>query len=604
MSETNSSLPHWDMSAVYPGLDSAEFLDSLAQNQADIAALQHLWDAHGIMVRQTAPAVDAELATLFETALAQLNQVLEYTHTLYAYVMGFVATDSRNVVAQARQSELQLQTVQLDQLQTRLTAWLGALDVEALIARSAMAKAHAYALREAKIAAQHLMSPEEEALATELNLTGGRAWATLYNNFSSQITADVVIGDEVQRLPLTAIRNLAFESDRDLRRRAYVAELSAWETHALPIAAALNSIKGQMNVLSRRRNWQTPLDVALFQNHIDRETLEVMLTTAQSFFPDFRRYLKVKARALGLDTLTWYDLFAPVGANSQEWTFSTSQDFIIREFHTFSPRLGGLAEQAFREQWIDAEPRDGKRGGAFCAWVRGGESRILANFKANYGGMSTLAHELGHAYHNLARVGCTYIQRQTPMTLAETASNFCEIIVREAALKLAPPDEQLAILESSLQDATQVIVDITSRYLFETEVFARRQRRELAVAEFNAMMLDSQRATYGDGLDPEYLHPYMWAVKSHYYGSIFYNFPYMFGLLFSLGLFARYREAPGGFLARYDDLLSATGMDDAATLAVRFGMDVRRPEFWEKSLQEIVKDIDRFEQRVTETHSK
>lgn len=598
MSETNPALPHWDLTTIYPGLDSPEFLAGLAQNQADIAALQQLWDAHGIMLRLSPPPVDAALVTLFETALAQFNQASERAHTLFAYVMAFVATDSRNTAAQSRQSELQLQNVQLDQLRTRWTAWLGALDVEALIAQSAAARAHAYALREAKIAAQHLMTPEEEALATELNLTGGRAWATLYNNFSSQISADVVIGGATRRLPLTAIRNLAFEADRDLRRRAYVAELAAWEAHALPIAAAMNSIKGQMLVLSRRRGWAAPLDVALFQNHIDRETLEAMVTTAQRFFPDFRRYLKAKARALGLETLSWYDLAAPVGKSTQEWTFPTTQDFIVREFHAFSPRLGDMAARAFAERWIDAEPRDGKRGGAFCSWVRGDESRVLANFTASYSGMRTLAHELGHAYHNLVRADCTYIQRQTPMTLAETASNFGEMIVREAAFKVAPPEEQLAILESSLQGATQVIVDITSRYLFEAEVFARRQRRELTVEEFNALMLDSQRATYGDGLDADALHPYMWAVKPHYYGSVFYNFPYMFGLLFSLGLFALYREAPAAFLARYDDLLAATGMEDAATLAARFGMDVRRPEFWEKSLQEIVKDIDRFEQRV------
>ncbi len=586
------------MSTVYPGLDSPEFLDSFSQNQADLTALKHLWDAHGMMLRQSPPSVDAELVRLFETALTQFNQVLARSQALSAYVMGFVSTDSRNVAAQACRSELQLQHVQLDQLQTRLIAWLGGLDVETLIAQSAVAQAHAYALREAKTAAQHLMSPEEEALATELDLTGGKAWATLYNNFSSQITGEVVTGEAVQRLPLTAIRNLAFEADRDLRRRAYMAELSAWESHALPIAAALNSIKGQMNSLCHKRGWESPLDFALFQNHIDRETLDVMLATAQSFFPDFRRYLKAKARALGVPALAWYDLFAPVGMSAHEWTFPVVQDFLVQVFHDFSPRLGGLAERAFRERWIDAEPRDGKRGGAFCSWVREGESRILTNFKATYAGMSTLAHELGHAYHNLTRSGCTCIQRRTPMTLAETASNFCEILVREAAYKVASPEEQFVILEASLQDATQVIVDITSRYLFETEIFYRRQRRELAVSEFNAMMGDSQRATYGDGLDGALLHPYMWAVKSHYYSSAFYNFPYMFGLLFSLGLFAYYQEAPELFMAHYDDFLANTGMEDAATLAARFGIDVRRPAFWEKSLQGIVRDIDRFEQRV------
>jgi oligoendopeptidase F len=262
--------------------------------------------------------------------------------------------------------------------------------------------------------------------------------------------------------------------------------------------------------------------------------------------------------------------------------------------------MGAMAERAFCERWIDAEPRDGKRGGAFCAWLRKDESRILANFNPAYGGMSTLAHELGHAYHNLACARRTYLQRQTPMTLAETASNFCEVMIREAALKTASPAEQLTILEASLQDACQVVVDITSRFLFEKEVFERRQQRELSADELNEIMLESQRATYGDGLDPEKLHPYMWAVKPHYYNVAFYNFPYMFGLLFSLGLYARYREAPGPFLASYDDLLSATGMNDAASLAARFGIDVRSPAFWRDSLGLIAEDVSQFERLVTE----
>jgi oligoendopeptidase F len=208
--------------------------------------------------------------------------------------------------------------------------------------------------------------------------------------------------------------------------------------------------------------------------------------------------------------------------------------------------------------------------------------------------MGTLAHELGHAYHNLARANRTYIQRQTPMTLAETASNFCEIMMRDAALSSAPPAEELAIIEASLQDACQVVVDITSRYLFEKAVFERRQARELAVEELNAIMMESQRATYGAGLDSDQLHPYMWAAKPHYYGAIFYNFPYMFGLLFSLGLYARYQETPETFLADYDDLLSATGMADAATLAARYDIDLHDPAFWRSSLDLIVADVNRF----------
>jgi oligoendopeptidase F len=225
---------------------------------------------------------------------------------------------------------------------------------------------------------------------------------------------------------------------------------------------------------------------------------------------------------------------------------------------------------------------------------------VFANFQPSYRGMSTLAHELGHGYHNLVKADRTMLQKQTPMTLAETASIFCETIVREAALKEANEAEALAILEASLQNSTQVVVDITSRFLFESRVFDQRREREVTPGEFCEIMLQAQRETYGDGLDESKLHAYMWAVKPHYYrpGLSFYNFPYMFGLLFGLGLYARYRQDPDAFRRNYDDLLSSTGMDVAATLAARFGIDVRTPDFWRASLEIIKQDIDRFDRLV------
>lgn len=324
------------------------------------------------------------------------------------------------------------------------------------------------------------------------------------------------------------------------------------------------------------------------------------MATAREAFPELRRYLYAKARALGVPTLAWYDLFAPLYADSRPWDFGEARDFVLEQFGAFSAKMAGLARRAFEEAWIDAEPRAGKRGGAFCMWVRGDESRVLSNFQPAYAGMATLAHELGHAYHNLQRSPCTFTQRRTPMTLAETASTFCETVVREAALAHADRREQIAILEASLQHSTQVIVDITSRFLFEQALFAQRKERELSAEELCTLMSDAQKQTYGDGLDPEALHPYMWAVKPHYYSATFYNFPYMFGHLFSLGLYARYQQDPDAFREAYDALLTATGMADAATLAGRFGIDIRTPEFWRGSLDLVCEDINRFETLIAE----
>jgi pepF/M3 family oligoendopeptidase len=368
----------------------------------------------------------------------------------------------------------------------------------------------------------------------------------------------------------------------------------------VPIAAALNGVKGEVNTLSRRRNWDTALDEAIFDSNIDRQTLDAMLQAARESFPDFRRYMRAKARALGIERLAWYDIFAPVGESTRVWQYPDARDYIVRQFGTYSDKMSEFAARAFDQNWIDAEPRPGKRDGAFCTPMRKDESRVFANFTPSYRGMSTLAHELGHGYHNLVKAERTMLQKQTPMTLAETASIFCETIVREAALKESSQADALAILEASLQDSTQVVVDITSRFLFESRVFEQRRERELTPGEFCDIMLQAQRETYGDGLDESKLHPYMWAVKPHYYrpGLSFYNFPYMFGLLFGLGLYAQYRQDPGAFRRNYDDLLSSTGMDDAATLAARFGIDVRTPDFWRSSLDIIKQDIDRFDSLV------
>ncbi|MBI3912613.1 MAG: oligoendopeptidase F, partial [Chloroflexi bacterium] len=206
--------------------------------------------------------------------------------------------------------------------------------------------------------------------------------------------------------------------------------------------------------------------------------------------------------------------------------------------------------------------------------------------------------ELGHAYHNLNLAPRTMLQRSTPMTLAETASIFCQRLVEHAALEKAEPKEQLMILETGLQDACQVVVDITSRFIFEQTVFEKRAQRELSSDEFCEIMLDAQKQTYGDGLDPNALHAYMWAMKPHYYGSTFYNYPYMFGLLFGLGLYARSQDDPKKFKAGYDELLSSTGMGDAAELAARFGIDTRSKDFWRASLDVVRGDIARFEKLV------
>ena len=577
------ALPRWDLTPFFPGPESPEVESALDRVRSDIGSLRELVDGGGL---------DSD----FDEVIQRLNDLLERFLLLQGYLYAEVAVDSRNDAAQARLSELVQESVGLSNLETRITAWLGEVDADELLAGSEQAREHEYAIRRAQIRARHLMSQPEEDLAAELSLSGTTAWGKLHGDVTSQLMVTLELDGEERRLPMSEVRNLATNPDRDVRRRAYEAELEVWEQSAVPLAAAINSVKGATNVLARRRNWDSALDSALFANAIDRPTLDAMLDAVREALPDFGRYFQAKARSLGIERLAWYDVFAPLPGEGRVWTYDDAREFIVDQFGSYSDRMRDYAERAFREDWIDAEPREGKRDGAFCMPVRRDESRILANYTPAYFGVSTLAHELGHGYHNINLAARTEIQKRTPMTLAETASIFCETIVREGALREAEgsPAEQLVILEGSLQEATGVCVDILSRFLFESRLLEGRARRELSVAELCELMRDAQRETYGDGLDPEALHAYMWAMKPHYYFSSFYNYPYTFGLLFGLGLYARYEEDADEFRAGYDELLSFTGMADAATLASRFGIDIRSPGFWRGSLDVIRVDIDRY----------
>ena len=459
---------------------------------------------------------------------------------------------------------------------------------------------HAFPVTEIVEQSRYLMSEKEEVLTTELSLSGGRAWGKLQGTVTSQKSVDFDLDGKIQSLPMPALINLHAHPDEDVRRRAYEAEMTAWEEVKEPLAACMNGIKGWVNTLNDHRGRADALDKPLVQARIDRETLDAMMGAMKDSFPTFERYFKAKAARFGQEALPWWNLFAPVGKSEKTFTFDEAREFILENFGTFSDELRDFAKNAFENNWIDAEQRSGKRGGAFCMSVPAvKESRILCNFDGSLDQVMTIAHELGHGYHNfnMFQADKTMLQRQTPMTLAETASIMCETIVFNAILEnVDDPDEELALLETALIGDSQVIVDIYSRFLFEKEVFERREKAELSADELCEIMDNAQAETYGAGLDPDFRHKFMWTWKPHYYspGLSFYNFPYAFGMLFGVGLYAIYKQRGADFVPDYKALLSSTGEAPAAELAARFGIDIRSKQFWADSLAEIGKRIDRY----------
>jgi pepF/M3 family oligoendopeptidase len=589
-------LPRWTMSSVFPSLDSPAF-DAAFEALVDaIGALSNLYDAHGVH-RRPAGVGDPPPGDAVDEVLARTNAVAERLETVQSYLRAFVATDAGDARAQARAATLRPHAAQFDYLTTRLTAWLGSLDADALLARSAAARDHEYLLRRAATAARHQLPDAEEALAAALAPSGAVAWQRLHADLTARLVVPITLRGRAATLPISVIHSLGRDPDPAVRRAAYAAELAVWPTVEVPLAAALNGVKGAAVELAARRGWPDAVAPSLHANAIDSAVLAAMHAAVEAALPDFRRYLRAKARHLGIERLAWWDLTIPVGAPARRWPYAAACAFIAEVFGRYSPRLAGLARRAVGEGWIDAEPRAGKEGTGFWMGVRPGESRILLNYDGTFRSVQVLAHELGHAYHHSCLAGRTPLQRRLPMTLAETASTFCEALVEAAALEQSAGDERLAILDASLSNARVGVVTVHAVFRFEREVFARRAHRDLAPRELSAILVDELRRAYGDGVDEATAHPYLWAIWPHLYMPelSYYNYPYTFGLLFSLGLAARRAAAPAAFAAAFDDLLAHTGLADAADLAARFGFDLRAPAFWVAGLDLLRARIEQYE---------
>ena len=440
---------------------------------------------------------------------------------------------------------------------------------------------------------KYLMNGKAEAVMAKMQLSGGNAWGDL----QSYLTATVPVTYRGETTNLSTIRNLAYDPDPQVRKDAYEAEIACYERIKDAVAFALNSIKLETLSDCELRGYESPLARTLENSDMERKTLDAMLGAMDEYLPKFWQYLKAKGKALGHENgLPWYDLFAPMGKSSTKFTTTEARDFLVKQFEGFNPEEAQMIADAFDQAWIDFFPRAGKVGGAFCAGVEAiGQSRILTNFDGAFGDVVTLAHELGHAYHNHCIRDQRILNHDYSMPLAETASTFNECVVMASAIADAADDqEKLALIESQLQDATQIICDIYSRYRFETMVFENRPEAFMHADTLCGYMTEAQKQSYGDGLDENVMHPYMWVCKSHYYGPTFYNFPYAFGGLFARGLYAQYEKEGASFIPKYNELLRTTTVASAEDTAKVAGIDLTDKAFWRDALQTIADQIELF----------
>jgi len=594
------SASRWDLTNVYPSLDSKPFKSAVKKYKSMLDEMEVFFKKASKADAKTDPK---KLGKLLGEAVDRLNAIFELSNTILPYIESFVTTDSRNKDAMRALSEFEQMSVQASILNTKFQAWVGKLGrstVKKASRTNPSAKAHEFALNESVDQSKYMMSEAEEVLAAEMTLSGGNAFGKLQGTLTSQLSVDFELDGLLQKLPAPALINLRSHPDESTRHRGYDAENILWAGVQETLAACMNGVKGEAITLNKKRGREDAIHESIDISRMDRATLNAMLGAMKDSFPMFRKYFKHKARLLGKEKLAWWDLSAPMGKTDKVYSFEEARDFIVENFNKFSPELGMFARRAFDNNWIDAEQRDGKRGGAFCMGIsQVKESRILSNFDGSFDQVSTLAHELGHAFHGECayQTGKTELQQVTPMTLAETASIMCETIVTEAVLEqVTDPQELLAVLEAQINGAAAVIVDIYSRFLFETEVFEKREKAELSADELNDIMERAQKATFGDGLDERYLQKFMWTWKPHYYSPnlSFYNYPYAFGLLFATGLYAIYKKHGADFVPDYKNLLASTGEERAAELADRFGINIRTRKFWADSLAIIGRQIERY----------
>lgn len=578
---------NWSLSEIYKSFKDEEFINDILKLDKCIEDIKNFG------------------TTFFERRDSNIKKIEEYikkrskfeklSNKLEIFINLSLSVNTKDKEALKYSDILEKKLTEVVETFAKIEKWISSLEnLSYIINQSSILKEHEFFLFEIVEKGRYILSEKEENIISNMKNTGSSAWAKLKDNLVSNLMVDINGKEE----PLTVVLNMAYDKDEKVRKSAYEAEIKSYKKVEEGVAAALNGIKGEVITISNIRGYKSPLQMTLLDSRMDEESLNAMLSAMKESLPVFRKYLRRKGELLGhKNGLPFYDLYAPIVDCEMKFSYEEAGDFVEKNFRSFSESLGNYARKAINNRWIDVMPKEGKVGGAFCENIHSiGESRFLLNFGGSFSDVVTMAHELGHGFHGECLKNEKILNFDYPMPIAETASTFCETIIKTAAIKTANKKEALAILETEICDDTQVIVDIYSRFLFEKNLFEKRKECALSVEEIKNLMLAAQKEAYGDGLDQNFLHPYMWLWKPHYYDADynFYNYPYAFGLLFSKGLYAEYLKRGDSFIKDYEKLLSITGKNKLEDVAKVMGINIHNIEFWRSSLKLIEENIEKF----------
>ena len=615
MSENN--IPRWNLNSLYPSLNSNEYKNDLAELEKTFSEIHELLNAD-----------KNDFSQWLNNYINLLNKEVFLFKTLSAYAYIIYSTDTTNQVYMNNLNLMEKYESQSIQLSIRFSSILAENknSLEEFYKKYPEKKEYEYVLNEIIEEKNHQMSAKEEELASKMSHTGANAWSLLQEQIISNLQ------DENGKT-FNELRNDANEADPELRKSSWEKEIALLKQNRIAFAAALNNLKGEKITLNENRGWKEGIDNALFKSRLSKKTLEALIGAIEDSLPIWRKYFQAKAALLRASNSTvsksagtkehpgiaFYDLFAPISEPkalgntvskesliSKKWTFKEACDYVLKEYYSFSKNMGDFAKNAMENEWIDAQVRPGKVGGAYDEdFPKGHQSRILSNFTGTFSDIITLAHELGHAFHFSCMKDKAPVFFNYPMTLAETASTFAETIVKQDMIANSQDFDQMRILDLDLTDTSQVLVDILCRYYFEESVFQARKTSELTADDFCRLMQEAQEKSYGNGLNDERnednsnyteRHDYMWAVKSHYYITSldFYNFPYAFGQLFAAGLFQRAKKEGPEFAKTYEELLSLTGNQSCEDLCKKAGFDITNKDFWKSGIDMYAKEVEKY----------
>lgn len=575
----------WNLSDLYNGFEDPKFI----KDMKIIQELQINLPSFCNSLPQQSPSV------ILHTGLLKLEIIQDYRYRLNMYAQLRLSVDANNTECKQWANKIQAECAPLSLFESKIYSTILNLEnLNELIENDELAKKYRFILNEKINKNAFSLSDEQEQILSLVYPTSLKAFSDMYYSLTSNAKAYY----DGKWIPLTKVKNMCHDASSTVRKNAFLAEQKAYQNIEEPLSFAISSIKQQQLMESKLRGYKDPLEKMLIDSRMSKNTLHTMMSTIEKYLPFFRSYLRKKAELLGYKNgLPWYEIYATLGENNFNFSIEDCEEYILKHFKKVGNNLYQMTKKAFDEHWIDYLTYEGKQSGAFCenlGWIK--QSRIITNYNNTLSDIVTVAHELGHAFHGMMIENQPILNRDYCMPLAETASTFNENIIYNALAKDMNNHDRLLVIDSQLSALCQNILDIYARFQFEKSVFEHVENGFLSAAQLCDLMKQALLKSFGDGLDPEWLHPYRWITKVHYYipNIAYYNFPYTFGALFSRGLYAKYTKEGNSFIPKYEKLLSATTTNTVEDVAAIAGIDLTTPKFWEDSLQSIADQMMEF----------